>query len=197
MQNNRIAYAAFLLACLLLCVLMPGAGAEESDALRTEAWKWDPGYVNSFSGELDLSGFAGNEVTLRVTADAEPAPEDGEALQPVFVIVDGKRIVMLSQKDTAQATAGESPLAFECSLRMPEEKRLRSLNLQVQAVDGEGKELARTGKTIYASLLGGRSNGNAFRIPFEIRTVAIWTGAAAAVLWLIALFRGLRKHKSH
>jgi len=196
MRNKRTVTAAFLLGCLLLLFLAHGAVAEENDALRTEEWKWDPGYVNSFTGSLDLSAFAGIEITLRVTAGAEPAPEDEGALQPVFVIVDGKRIVMLSQTDTAKVIAGEAPLAFECSLRMPEGKRLRSVNLQVLAVDGEGKELARTGKTIYASLLGGGSNGGAFRIPFEIRTAALWTGAAAAVLWGIALFRGLRKHQS-
>ena len=118
-------------------------------------------------------------------------------MQPVFVVVDGKRIVMLSQTDTQQQTAGETPLEFTCSLRMPEERRLSSVVLRVQALDGAGNELTRTEKTLYASILGGRSTGDVFRAPFEIRTAALWTAAAAAVLWLAAILRSRHHHKTH
>ena len=197
MQNLRMAVGARALICLLLCLLFLPASAEEAESLRTEDWKWDPGYVNSFSGSIDLSPWAGSEVTLRVTAEPDPVQEGAETEPPVFVIIDGKRIVMLSQKDTERRTAGEEPMTFTCSLRMPEGRRLNAVNLKVQALDAEGKELARAEKAVYASILGGRSDGNAFRIPFEIRTVAIWVAAAAAVLWGIALILGLRRRHTH
>ena len=197
MQKHRMAVGARALICLLLFLLFLPASAEEAESMRTEDWKWDPGCVNSFSGSIDLSPWAGSEVTLRVTAEPDPAPEGAEAETPVFVIIDGKRIVMLSQKDTEQRTAGEAPMTFTCSLRMPEDRRLNAVNLKVQALDAEGKELAHAEKAVYASILGGKSGGNVFRIPFEIRTVAIWVAAAAAVLWGIALIRGLRRRHTH
>lgn len=197
MQKDRTAVGVRALICLLLCLLFLPASAEEAESLRTEEWKWDPGYVNSFSGSLDLSPWVGSEVTLQVTAEMNPTPEDAEAEKPVFVIVDGKRIVMLRQKDTEQRTAGEAPMTFTCSLRMPEGYRLNTVNLKVQALDAEGKELAHAEKAVYASILGGRSGGNAFRIPFEIRTAAIWVAAAAAAIWLVALIRGLRRRHTH
>ena len=201
MQKERTAAGAQSLVCLLLCLLLSllflSAPAEEAESLRTEDWKWDPGYVNSFTGSLDLSPWAGSEVTLKAEAEMDPVPEGAEAegsmSNPVFVIIGGKRIVMLSQKDTERRTAGEEPTTFTCSLRMPEGRRLNGVTLKVTALDAEGKELARAEKAVYASILGGRSGGSVFRIPFEIRTVAAWVAAAAAVLWAFALIRGLRR----
>jgi len=186
-------------AALMLCLWLTAAGEDAGNQVTADDWSWDPNTVNTFTGTLDLTAWSGMQVTLKAEAVFSPAREEAEGAAPLFVIVDGRRIVMLKQKDTAETTAGSAPVSFTCSCRMPAEGRYSTVLLRVTAVDGQGNELARAERELYSSPLRPGSAENRLQLPFDAETAALWVAAAAALVWTAGILRRCltRKNKNH
>lgn len=196
LKRLRITALVLTALCLSLAGCSACAGEELSGSIDADLWGWNPGTVNTFTGTADLSPWQGSTVTLRIQAEPDPRPEE-ETGTPLFVIVNDKRIVMMSQKDTAEVEAGTDSVPFTCSYKMPGDTRLDGLTLRVTAIDVTGNELGSFEKKLWYSVLNADKTGNSFRIPFEIRTVALWIAGAGALAWIAAVLRNRLLHKKH
>ena len=191
----------YLLFFLIVCLVFPltALGEDElHDQMISEDWTWEAETVNVIRGDLDLSEFEGQELTLRIQAAYQPEPDETDTHPPVFVIVNGSRITILNQRDTAQFTpdAEHPDFRFDGSLRMPGGVRLRNVTLTLTASDGNGKELKRCSAEFS---LGGDSQGDGpgvFYISFDLRSTTIILAAAALLVWGIAIIRNRMLNKT-
>lgn len=196
MSKKRLICLLWLLLCGLgLCFAENASPAGEQ--LLTQDWDWEPSVVNAFEGVLDLSAAPAGPVTLRVQAVFEPA---AEAEAPVFTVVNGSRITILHQSDTVTLTPEEvSPLLpFSGTLRMPASGRFSQVELSVTALDASGQVLRTLTEPVSRSPVRVAASEGVFRIPFDIRTVALYLGIAAVLLWAVVLWRevSIRKKSS-
>ena len=102
-----------VICMLILCY--SAAYSEEYAAVHIETgeeWSWDPGSYNLFSGTMQLTPFAGQELTINMTTNLLYG--DDEDHNPLFTVVDGKRIPMRQQSNSTVITPGgeSSLLAF-------------------------------------------------------------------------------------
>lgn len=191
--------AWFLAAFFLLC-LIPAAAEEGAEGIVTEDWLWNPENVNTFTGTVLLSEYAGKDLTMRLSVETDPAYELTDQTLPVFTIVNGSRVRMFMQSDSYAFTPdGENPVfSFTGSIRMPEDIHVQRMKITVKALDPDGQELKSVSATV--SLFGGGSGSSsgAFFIPFNIRTIALILAAAAVLVWTAALIRNriLKQSKS-
>ncbi len=196
MSKKRLICLLWLLLCSLGLCLAEGE-IPAGEQLLAQDWDWDPSVVNAFEGALDLSAVPAGPVTLRVQAVFDPA---AEAESPVFTVVNGNRITILHQSDTVTLTPEEvSPLLpFSGTLRMPASGRFSQVELSVTALDASGQVLRTLSETVSRSPVRVDASEGVFRIPFEIRTVALYLGIAAVLVWAIVLWRevSIRKRNS-
>ena len=187
----RVRIIALICIGLLVCSVVPAcAESAATDIVTPQEWSWDPATVNNFTGSIDLSAYAGTELTVRISAEVEPNTELGDNNRPVFTILNGKRVRMAMQTDTAVFTpdAEQPELAFSGTIRMPEKTRLKKVRLTVTALKGT-EEVKSVSGTVG---LGGGSDGQgsgAFYIPYDIGTITLILACAAAAVWALAILR--------
>ena len=178
-----------LTAAVMACCCT--ALAAETAGTRVTAggeWSWDTGAYNTFDGEIDLAEYAGQELTVVMSSDLPYNDAVDADKHPVFTVVNGSRITMLRQSDTAQFTpeTGNTVLAFSGSLKLPEKKHAQQITFTFRILDAGGKEL----KKETARLEGAEAAGNtAFYIAADINVIAACTGAAAVLVWAAAVIR--------
>ena len=92
-----------VICMLILC--FTAAYSEEYAAVQIETgeeWSWDPGNYNLFSGTMQLSPYTGQELTINMTTNLIYG--DDEDHNPLFSVVDGKRIPMRQQSSSTVFT---------------------------------------------------------------------------------------------
>ena len=164
--------------------------SKAADAIQTGEWLWDPTNVNTFTGGLDLSGFSGQELTIRLSADFDP-PASEDAGIPVFTIVNGSRVRIVMQSDTTQFTPQEdqTDFIFTGSLKMPQNDRVQKVTLTLTATDGNGKEVRSISTAVSLYDGTGAQTSGAIRVPADIRKITLILTGAAALVWIVALIR--------
>lgn len=190
-----LAFAAFI---LVLCSC--NAICEQKTALLItpdEDWSWDPGAYNQFSGELNLSGYAGTALTVVISSDLSYSGDPQDKRNPLFTVINGRRITMKKQSDTIQFTSEEenTVMTFSGSIKLPEKEHMRSVTLLLSITDAEGKELTRASGIISLRDNGSGRETGAFYIPFDIRLITLTVLAAAVAVWVLAMVRSSRYHK--
>jgi hypothetical protein len=187
----RIIFLILLTVFILTCGIALGESSE-TDSIGYGEWNWDNESVNEFSGSVDVSQWNGTELIFLMKAYFEPESESASEVNPKFTHFNGKRLPMLKQSNSFTFTPGDgqTAVAFEGSLQMPEKDHYQKITIDLTVTDPDGKEL----KKISAAVLSAGGNnavkrGNIFYIPFEIRTVAIYIFAAAAIVWCLAVVR--------
>ncbi len=179
-----------LIACFLFIGVQTVSAQEQNAFVPAEDWDWGNGSLNAFTGEVDLSAFSGQALTLKLEAEFVPAPAEGEATSPVFAVVNGSRITILRQSDTLTLEEDRDPiLTFTANLRIPENGRCSRIRLRLIIQDTAGQTLNTLSREISRGGVGSGENSGAYTVPFEIRSVALILGGAAAVVWALALFR--------
>lgn len=174
----------------LICSI--GLGEElKTDSISFDEWDWDNESVNVFNGSIDLSRWNGTELTLEMKAAFEPESVYASETVPKFTHFNGSRLTMLEQKDNITCTpeTDKTPVTFAGSLQMPEKDHFRKITIDLAATDAEGKELKKISVTITRNAGAASQTGNILYIPFEIRTIAIFIAAGAAIIWCIAVIR--------
>ena len=168
-----------------------------TDQIRIGEWNWDPGVVNTFSGSVDVSSLAGQEITLRISADFNTSEDTGDSSGPVFTVINGKRVTVLRQSDTATITPeGNDPaVTFEGSLKMPEKGHLQRIGLTVVLTDGNGKEIRRITETADRNDGSGDTASGVFYIPFNINVLLTAFSCAALIVWGAVCWKYLAKRK--
>ena len=133
-----------LFAILLICCT--NAVCEHTEQIQitadNEEWSWDPGAYNLFSGLIDLSEYLGKELTITVTSDLQYGGDQEDQYNPLFTVINGHRITMLKQKNTAGFTPeAEQPVfEFSASVKLPEKGHVRSVKLEFTVSDENGTE---------------------------------------------------------
>ena len=187
---NLILFAVLLIWCT-------GAVCEHTAQIQinanNEEWSWDPGAYNQFTGRIDLAEFCGKELTIIISTDLSYGGDQEEDHDPLFTVVNGRRITMLKQKSSAVFTpeAENSEFDFSASLKLPEKGHVRSIRLDFRIVDENDTELMNLQDTISAGdNAAGRESGT-FYIPYDIDTIIWIITAAAAVIWAAVLLRSV------
>ena len=187
--------SAVLTAICCSAALCEKAGS--NSIICGEDWSWNTGAYNTFDGELDLSDFAGRELSIHMTTDLPYSGKAEQESMPVFTLLNGKRITMHKQTDTIRCTtdSGDPVIRFSGRFRMPEKKHVRQITFQFGILDEDGQEL----KSVSVRLGGGENSTGAYYIPVDIHTVTLCIGIAAAALWAFILVRripGGKKQKT-
>ena len=99
-----------VIAAMIVICLMIGTGLADGSVTLSpgEDWVWTRGAYNTFTGEIDLSAFIGQEVTLVMGTNLKYDPEKEEKSSPVFTSVNGKRLTMMKQSASVQVTVDEA-----------------------------------------------------------------------------------------
>ena len=117
--------AVITAACLVTAAY---GGNEEMKITAGEDWSWESGAVDLIEGEIDLSEYTGKELSVRISTDLPyESEEEAKARGPVFVSVNGKRITVKKQSDTARCTpsAEETAMRFTSKLAQGARAALR------------------------------------------------------------------------
>ena len=105
-EMKRLSIILILFSLILIC--FSSAVCEPVEGLKiladSDAWSWDPGAYNLFSGIIDLSQYIGKELTITVTSDLQNGGDQEDQRSPLFTVINGHRITMLKQKNTAGFT---------------------------------------------------------------------------------------------
>ena len=183
MKKNVLILFLFALILIFCCTsAICEQNAELQITANSEEWSWDPGAYNQFSGRIDLTDYAGQEITISMSSDLVYGGETDEDHSPLFTVVNGHRITMRKQKSSATVTPDPESCMFDFSA---------SIKLDFRITDGNDNELRNLQDVISArDSAAGRENGT-FYIPYDIRTITIAIAAAAAVIWIIVLIRGI------
>ena len=181
-----------VICMLILCY--SAAYSEEYAAVHIETgeeWSWDPGSYNLFSGTMQLTPFAGHELTINMTTNLLYG--DDEDHNPLFTVVDGKRIPMRQQSNSTVITPGgeSSLLAFSGSIKLPEKGHVKHIEFQLQILDHTGRELTRITDEISVRDNNTAAASGSFYIPWDIGTITIIAGTAAIMIWTVVLLRSL------
>ena len=156
-----------------------------------EEWSWDPGNYNLFSGNIQLSSFAGQELTIAMTTDL--SYDDGEEHNPLFTVIDGKRIPMRQQSNrTVYIPAEETQsLSFSGSITLPAKEHVKHIVFQFHILDESGNELTLITDEVSVRDNDPASAAGSFYIPCNTGGIAVVAGAAAIVIWAAVLVRSL------
>lgn len=181
-----------VICMLILCC--SAAYSEEYAAVHIETgeeWSWDPGSYNLFSGTMQLTPYAGQELTINMTTNLLYG--DDEDHNPLFTVVDGKRIPMRQQSNSTVFTPGgeSSLLAFSGSIKLPEKGHVKHIEFQLQILDHTGRELTRITDEISVRDNDTAAASGSFYIPWDIGTITIIAGTAAIMIWTVVLLRSL------
>ena len=181
-----------VICMLILCY--SAAYSEEYAAVHIETgeeWSWDPGSYNLFSGTMQLTPFAGQELTINMTTNLLYG--DDEDHNPLFTVVGGKRIPMRQQSNSTVITPGgeSSLLAFSGSIKLPEKGHVKHIEFQLQILDHTGRELTRITDEISVRDNNTAAASGSFYIPWDIGTITIIAGTAAIMIWTVVLLRSL------
>ena len=181
-----------VICMLILCY--SAAYSEEYAAVHIETgeeWSWEPGSYNLFSGTMQLTPYAGQELTINMTTNLLYG--DDEDHNPLFTVVDGKRIPMRQQSNSTVITPGgeSSLLAFSGSIKLPEKGHVKHIEFQLQILDHTGRELTRITDEISVRDNNTAAASGSFYIPWDIGTITIIAGTAAIMIWTVVLLRSL------
>ena len=133
-----------LLAIIIItvsCFITCHGEAVRAAVTAGEEWSWEPGAENIFDGIISLKEYAGQELTICMNSDLPYQNEEEQTGSPVFTSVNGKRITMMKQSDTAKFLPSEEmpDMNFSARFTMPSEKRVYSMTLQFALIDESGK----------------------------------------------------------
>ena len=96
-------HRSLLLIILTIFIITFGIALSESaqtDIFSYGEWDWDNESLNAFNGSIDVSQWAGTELTLMMKAEFEPKSESASEIVPKYTHFNGKRLPMLKQSDT-------------------------------------------------------------------------------------------------
>jgi len=183
----------FLTFVLLFLFMLTGLGEQTKERIIPVEWTWNPGSINTFSGEYDLSEYSGKTLSIRITTNL-PADEDSEnETKPHFTAVNGKRIPVLKQDDTTVFQPDEDTYSFSFTgqVRLPRKHRVRDVCFTLQITDENRKEITVKSATISVNDTASERAESMFYIPFDIRMITIILFTAAAIVWTITCYRHL------
>lgn len=191
----RKRYSVIICILVALFFVIP-AGSEQKSAVEItagEEWTWKKGENNIFSGKIDLSEFAGKEITVALSCDLPFSVEEKKESSPVFTIVNGKRIPMLKQTGIFQCApdSANPVIEFSGKFRLPEKERVNRIMFIFSVMDESGQEIMN--KEAFISN-GTDQNGNAFYIPADINQITMLILLAAAIAWTAVLIRSKYKN---
>ena len=194
-------YRIFIILVVLCAFLQPAACCSEQPDRNTitpdSSWTWNPGAINQFSGEYDLSEFQDTQLSIRIESDTPEEDEAEKAL--VFTTLNGKRIPVLKQGNTVQFTpdADNQLFRFTGQIKLPKKHRVHDVHLTLAFYDSNGNELKKTEALISSRDTAGDRSDGTFYISYDPGSITIILSAAAAMIWAIALCRSfiIRKKK--
>ena len=188
-----------LLAIIIItvsCFITCHGEAVRAAVTAGEEWSWEPGAENIFDGIISLKEYAGQELTICMNSDLPYQNEEEQTGSPVFTSVNGKRITMMKQSDTAKFLPSEEmpDMNFSARFTMPSEKRVYSMTLQFALIDESGNTI----KTIDTGIKAGQDGAadGPFYIPADISTITMIICIAAALVWIAAVIVSRRCRKS-
>ena len=191
---KRYSFLLILTAVAALCICPAVSEENPGDWVAAgEGWSWDLGAYNTFEGELDISEFIGQDISVEMSADLSYDPES----MPVFTIVNGKRIVMLKQTNTIRCTPDEENpiLKYSGRIRLPEKQHVSKITFQHRLLNENGEELKTAACRIDDGDSAAKGSGNTFYIRFRTGTITLILGIAAAAVWCTAVIRFVRIRK--
>lgn len=172
-----------LIVLVLCCITVFGALCEGFHLSASDEWSWEPGSYDTFTGELDLSGYPGTNLMILMSADLPAEEETGK--NPVFTVVDGKRITVLRQSNSAVFTPDEnsSCFTFTGAIKLPVKTHIRKISFLFEICDENGQALDNITYVLSEGEDGtGRADG-VFYLPFQSGMITIVLALAALLVW--------------
>lgn len=196
MKRKYLLYAC--ICSMVFVLLLPCGSLSDGSAavfrIAPEEWKWDPGSVNSFSGECDLSAFSGVSLSIRLSSDLPATDPDSSESVLSFTSLNGHRIAVLEQSDTLEYTpggeeSGPETVTFSGQIHLPKKPRVRDINFTLQVLDQAGNEMAVQAYRVSYRDGGSERTKGAFYISADIGSITLICALCAACVWMIALAR--------
>jgi len=188
-------HAVFLLLLFAVIALCCPAFSESTNSVYIEPgeeWCWDPGSDNTFEGEMNLSGYTGQAVSIIMYSDLTGEINNNEA---VFTSLNGKRITIMKQSNTLQCNPDDSPvIQFSGRLKLPEKEHVKKVSLSFRIMSEDGRNL-NTVSALISNDTENKVSQSAFYIPFQANTITVSLGAAAIIVWCIAVFLNYKNKK--
>ena len=185
-MNKKTVILMFIITAVLFSCTCVRAEKPGTIISAGEEWSWEPGANNIIEGELNLTEYIGQDLTVKILSDLPYANDEEKAGSPVFMNVNGKRITMMKQTDTVEymPTENEPFMTFSARFTMPGEKRVYGIKFQFSLNDTEGKEIRKFNAEINA---GENGTEGPFYIPADIHMITAVICIAAAAVWVSAL----------
>ena len=186
-------YRIIIALIILYAVLCPWTCCSEQSAgnniFPDSSWTWNPGAINQFSGEYDLSDLS--DTTLNIQMISNMPDEDEADKTLVFIYINGKRIPILKQDNTVQFTpdADQPIFRFTGQVKLPKKHRVHDIRFTIIFYDGNGKEVKRADSAFSSHDTSGYRSDGSFYIPFDISGITVILSAVAALIWICALGR--------
>lgn len=195
-------YRYFILLVLIFTIAFPAFCSSEQqigEAMIPIEWKWNPGAINTISGEVDLSSFYGKILNICLMTDLPSDEESEQDNKPVFVSINGKRIPVLKQSDKVQFIPDSNKAIFSYTSRitLPKKHRVREVCFTLQISDEDGKTLKNIQSYVnYHDMSSERSEGS-FYIPYDIGKITIILTVIASVVWIAVFCRDITIRKKN
>jgi hypothetical protein len=182
-----------LIFTVVLAVFFCQALCEDQSACRIEAgeeWSWDPSSNNTFDGEIDLSEFTGQEISVVMSSDLSYDSDTPQSDMPVFTRINGKRITVLKQTNTIRCTPDDvqHSVVFSGKLRLPDKQHISRILFTFTLYSNDSEEL----KTISCQISSNADNGKAgsvFYIRHRIEKITLYLWIPAVCIWVIVMIR--------
>ena len=187
-------HAVFLLLILAVISLFCPAFGENTINVHIESgeeWCWDPGSDNTFTGEINFSGYTGQNISIILSSDLSGESEN----EAVFTSLNGKRITIMKQSNTLQCNPDENPvIQFTGRLKLPEKEHVKKLSLSFRFMSGDGQDL-NTVSVLISNDIDSQVSQSAFYIPYRAGIITVLLGTAAVIVWCATVFLNYRNNK--
>lgn len=178
--------AAILFICPALCL-----AEEKADVkLAEKEWTWEEKNIASFGGEAKTENLPEGKLLLKLSVATEPkATSPGEV---VFQTVNGKKLTLKKQKsEYIFDHKDQDELTFIGNWKTPDDVFFTKVEIIFQICTEDGETvLAEQKLTVSrtAAEVTEKDDGK-IRLKTDFSNWILWGIAAAAVIWILAVFR--------
>ena len=181
------------LVFFMICCMSPCAASRQDTAtieINQLEWTWNPLDVATFEGTVHLGEGAPDKLLLKLSFSA--FPESGEPGEVVFSSVDGKKLTLRKQKpEYTVSPENRDTLSFVGNWKTPDNAYLTRVEITCSVYDESGAVLIAENKLTESrneSEILAIDDGR-IRLPYNFPLWTRYAAAAAAAVWLLAIFR--------
>ena len=184
--------ALFLVLVYIFC-LFPCYATEYGDvtvSLQELEWTWEPLNIATFEGNVSFTGQAPENVILKLSLSV--LPDESDPGEVVFQTVNEKKLTLRKQKPVYLfSPEGNDSCHFIGSWKTPEEVFFTRIDISCRIYNEDESILLAESHLVFSRSSSdiAKINDGKIRLNYDFSTWTLYTAAAAAVIWILALIR--------